>query len=429
MKKEVFLIAISASIALAADKAIDLNIINANNLGGITGAGVNVGVVDGPANRDHPSLIGKIEDQIFSNYNGKPYEPDYTIDTHGSHVTSIIVGNPTSSVKGLAYNAKSYNVQISGQNIGSGKLEMPKGVYDYFANHSVIAINNSVNSNIYPLINMQGIDYYEAYKGNSPSYWLGQIYTNGVTSDLARLSQENKSVIVFAAGNEGIGSPGILATARSYDESLNTWITVGAIDTEYMTNTDGSIKMKATYLPGFSNGFIGASNYAILAPGQDVVGANAAYMVKPDFGSIDKKETRLLSGTSQATPYVTAAAALVKEKFPFLKANQVADVLLSTANTNFKIPKVIVKETKNTSKIYTAVNSYYTVFYIDTPIPKDENGDIDTAKVIEDLKAEGYNSIDAKNMVKRAYSLEYYNNEIAMLAKPWVVLANLMQTA
>ncbi|RAX51482.1 autotransporter-associated beta strand repeat-containing protein, partial [Helicobacter sp. 10-6591] len=42
-------------------------------------------------------------------------------------------------------------------------------------------------------------------------------------------------------------------------------------------------------------------------------------------------------------PFVSGAAALVQEKFPDLNGRQIADVLLSTANKNVVLPKVILK--------------------------------------------------------------------------------------
>ena len=70
MKKEVFLIAISASIALGANNQKDLDLINASAAydQGITGSDVKIGVIDGPANMDHPSLSNQIADHIYSEY-------------------------------------------------------------------------------------------------------------------------------------------------------------------------------------------------------------------------------------------------------------------------------------------------------------------------------------------------------------------------
>ena len=72
MNKKIFLFAISASLALAADNQKDLNLINAGAAhdNGITGEGIKIGVIDGAARLDHPSLVGQILSHKYSFYNG-----------------------------------------------------------------------------------------------------------------------------------------------------------------------------------------------------------------------------------------------------------------------------------------------------------------------------------------------------------------------
>ena len=125
-----------------------------------------------------------------------------------------------------------------------------------------------------------------------------------------------------------------------------------------------------------------------MAPGNNVVAANAAYGLRDVLGKTDKNEFIAISGTSQATPYVSGAAALVQEKFPFLAPSQVADVLLSTANQNFKKPKAIIKKTTIGEGLKS--KTYYTVFYLDDNEIPMKNGQVDTAQVEKDLDAEGY---------------------------------------
>ena len=162
MKKEVFLIAISASIALGANNQKDLDLINASAAyaHGITGSGVKIGVIDGPAKTDVSLLQGKVNDQMFSNYKGSTYIPDYTVDTHGTHVTSIIVGKNlgNDAPHGVAYEATSYNLQVTGRNTTGSNSDIevpsPDKIYSCFMDNGVSVINNSWNSKIYPLIAM-----------------------------------------------------------------------------------------------------------------------------------------------------------------------------------------------------------------------------------------------------------------------------------
>ena len=401
MKKEVLLIAISASIALGANNQKDLDLINASAAydQGITGSGVKIGVIDGAAKTDVSLLQGKVNDQMFSNYKGSTYIPDYTVDTHGTHVTSIIVGNNlgNNAPHGVAYGATSYNLQVTGRNTtgSNSAFEVPSSneIYSYFMDNGVSVINNSWNSKLYPLIAMNEMNYYPSYLSAEAGYWISKAFESKEMKSLAKIAEENKALVVFAAGNEGMSSPGIFATLPSYNEKLRSFLVVGAVDSNEITKNGDELILKGVSVPLFSNGFKGSINYALMAPGNNVLAANSAYLV-PDYvlGKIDKNEFIAISGTSQATPYVSGAAALVQEKFPFLKPNQVADVLLSTANQNFKKPKAIVKKTTgrglNDSQTAVEDKTYYTVFYLDEiPMKGDQ---VDKAQVEKDLQTEGY---------------------------------------
>ena len=84
----------------------DFELINYNDKS-VTGNGVFVGVIDSEINKDHPSLSGQIQDQIYID------DRDF-IDTHGSHVAGIILAKPSDGVRGVAIDAKAYGVRIFG---------------------------------------------------------------------------------------------------------------------------------------------------------------------------------------------------------------------------------------------------------------------------------------------------------------------------
>ena len=226
MKKEVFLIAISASIALGANNQKDLDLINASAAydQGITGSGVKVGVIDGPARDDVSLLQGKINDQMFSKYKGSTYKPDYTVDTHGTHVTSIIVGKKLrdDAPHGVAYGATSYNLQVTGRNTTGSNSDIevpsPDKIYSYFMDNGVSVINNSWNDLRYPLVGMDKMSYRPSFLSAGADFWISKAFDSREMVSLARISEENKALVVFAAGNEGMSSPGLFATLPSYNE-------------------------------------------------------------------------------------------------------------------------------------------------------------------------------------------------------------------
>ncbi|ECL3329987.1 S8 family serine peptidase [Campylobacter jejuni] len=343
----------------------------------ITGDGINVGVIDSAINGEHPSLKGKVLEQTFSTVNGKTYTPDYSVDTHGSHVAGIIGAKYIDENKphGVAYNAKLYGVQIFGNNKGSGSFNAPN-VYDYFKDKDVKIINNSWNSTTYPVVSMTQTGLYlDAYKNKSSNELFEQIQQNSTAKQLNQLTKENKTLVVFAAGNEGIISPGIMALSPLYNEELRSFLAVGSVDSSQITkNQDGKLVVNGRGLSGFSNGLLGAENFSLVAPGSNIKNVNAAYMQKSSFGRVDKDLYRTQSGTSMAAPMVSGAAALVAQRFPFLNGKQIADVLLSTANKDYVAPKLTVKETTlkviEGNKLVT--KNLYTIFYIDNEVPTDK---------------------------------------------------------
>ncbi|ECQ8136096.1 S8 family serine peptidase [Campylobacter upsaliensis] len=344
----------------------------------ITGDGIRVGVIDSAISGEHPSLKDKVLEQTFSTVNGKTYTPDYSVDTHGSHVAGIIGAKyiDENNPHGVAYDAKLYGVQIFGNNKSSGaKFDTPN-VYNYFKDKDVKIINNSWNSTLYPVVSMVEPGRYSlTLKNYSSTQLLQQIHSNQTAKELNDLAREKKTLVVFAAGNEGIISPGIMALSPLYNEELRSFLAVGSVDSSQITrNQDGKLVVSAKGLSGFSNGLLGAENFSLVTPGSNISNVNAAYMQPVVFGRPDNKLYRTQSGTSMAAPMVSGGAALVAQRFPFLNGKQIADVLLSTANKDYVAPKLTVKETTlkviEGNKLVT--KNLYTIFYIDNEVPTDK---------------------------------------------------------
>lgn len=343
----------------------------------ITGDGINVGVIDSAINGEHPSLKDKVLEQTFSKVNGKTYTPDYSVDTHGSHVAGIIGAKyiNENNPHGVAYDTKFYGVQIFGNKKGSGSFNAPN-VYDYFKDKDVKIINNSWNSTLYPVVGMvEPGSYFLTLKNSSSTQLLQRIHSNQTAKELNNLVKEKKTLVVFAAGNEGIISPGIMALSPLYNEELRSFLAVGSVDSSQITkNQDGKLVVNGRGLSDFSNGLLGAENFSLVAPGSNIKNVNAAYMQPVVLGRPDNKLYRTQSGTSMAAPMVSGAAALVAQRFPFLNGKQIADVLLSTANKDYVAPKLTVKET--TLKVIEGkklvTKKLYTIFYIDNEVPRDK---------------------------------------------------------
>ena len=366
----------------------------------VTGDGVYVGVIDSAINKDHPSLQGQVQEQIYSEYKGSQYTPDFSVDTHGSHVVGIILATKDDQIEGIAPNSKIYGVQITGHNIASGSEFKYPNIYDYYLNKDVKIINNSWNTETYPISGLNSLtSTSENFLTDSktPKFFLDTIKSNSAANDLIKLSKEKNMLSVFAVGNEGIISPGLMGLIPYYDESMRSFITVGALDSSKITKNDkGQFVISLEGVTLYSNGLKGAYNFGLVAPGTNIKNVNASYNTKdPISGRLDKNLYRTSSGTSQAAPMVTAAAALVAEKFKFLDGKQIVDVLLSTANRDYVAPKIIVKETTTGTTFcdngqVCPTKTKYTVFYIDNKIPRMDNGEIDEEAVEMDLILSNY---------------------------------------
>lgn len=342
---------------------------------GITGQGVIVGVIDSPINQNHPDFKDKILGQSLGKTGNKDYSPDFNSDVHGSHVAGIIGAKRNNTYPyGVAYDAKIYGLQATGANVGRAVL-VPTNAYEYFKDKNVKIINNSWGSAIFPVVGMRQLAWYsDTLKKETPDYIINTASSKNITKELIRLSKEKQVLMVFASHNQGISSPDLEAVLPYYDESLKAWLSVGSLDSSKIyKNSEGKLVVEAKGLSDFGNAFVGAENFSLVAPGSNINSINASYGVKDGifFSSANKRLYRTLSGTSMAAPMVSGAAALVSQKFPFLNGKQIADVLLSTANKNYQAPKLTVKVTKDLLNTQTRKKQdYYTIIYIDQPIPK-----------------------------------------------------------
>ncbi len=126
------------------------------------------------------------------------------------------------------------------------------------------------------------------------------------TQALKELAATDRTVVVVAAGNQGQTEVAWPARHAASAWAQGTVLVVGAVDAQRQ-------------LADFSNRAGEVAAHYLVAPGVGIVGAGAT-------------GTLTLSGTSQATPAVSGAAALLLSKWPYLRASQVSAILLQTAD-------------------------------------------------------------------------------------------------
>ncbi|MDD2167466.1 S8 family serine peptidase [Glaesserella parasuis] len=384
----------------------------------IDGSNVVVGVVDSLFNPEHPSLQGKaIEiggyknfDDIYKNDAGSigSAQKDNATFRHGTHVAGILLGRHLGRTPTFENNGDPYGVAPNAKFYGAAFKESSNfnywnlNLFDFFSKDPKLNIvNHSWGYKVFPY--EQNISNYEqalkTVESNDP--YNGYNNKNEVER-IVKLAKERKVLNVFGSGNDGKNSASLFELLPRYDEDIRSFIAVGMLDADGIDiASDGKIIIKekrvnqlssggerTLTLQGihkYSNGFLGSQAYSLMAPGSKIDAANALFDVHNKLNREKQEEFIPLTGTSQAAPMVSGAAALVAQKFPFLNGKQIADVLLSTANQNYTLPKVIIKQKPN----YDA----FSVIYIDQDIPQDE------AQIRQDIAELGYSDTPDKDKV------------------------------
>lgn len=219
---------------------------------GYTGDGVKVAILDSGCIQ-HPDLINNIIGG--KNFTSEGSETDYNdLNGHGTHVAGIIAGN--GKVMGVAPNAKLLILKVLDKT-GNGNCQ---GIYD--------AINYAIEQKV-DIINMS----------------LGIAINVNEIHTMLKKAVDNNICVVCACGNEGDGKA--FTDEYSYPASYNEAISVGAID---------NARVNAVFTN--SN-----KEVDLVAHGVNVVSTHLNYGY------------RSMSGTSQATPHVAGALALLKEYY------------------------------------------------------------------------------------------------------------------
>lgn len=249
---------------------------------GADGAKIRIAVIDtGVFNHS------ELSDRLLAGYNyvaNKSIAAGSNSDDngHGSHVAGIIGGSAgTGYSVGVAPASQIVPIKVLDQN-GSGTLaNLAKGL-DY---------SRSKNANAF-IVNLS-----LGWDGSSSSTITTALKNNVKAGQL----------IVAAAGNSGYDNPHWPARYATESWANGQILAVGAVD-------------QNNVIASWSNRAGDSMDYYLVAPGVSIV---STYNQTGTYA--------YLSGTSMAAPVVSGAAALIKSYWPYLSANKVAGVLLTTA--------------------------------------------------------------------------------------------------
>ena len=256
-------------------------------------AGVSVAVVDTGVNLDHPELAGKIGKRFdfvdlsgidTRNFIGKTHGLDDVPEDevgHGTHVSGIICGAGLAMNEGVAPDCRLLAVRVLAT-MRSGDRLVGAGIVDNINNGIKWAVDNGAD-----VINMSlGI---RNEGGGLPH------------ADVIRYALAKGTTVVAASGNDG-------SADRYYPGALPGVIAVGAVD------NNGAVTNFTSY----------GANITVVAPGVNI------------YSSFAHEGYAYATGTSQASPFVSGAIALMKSfaknRDRKLSTRQIVDILKRTSD-------------------------------------------------------------------------------------------------
>ncbi|EPD53722.1 hypothetical protein HMPREF1210_00545 [Paenisporosarcina sp. HGH0030] len=260
---------------------------------GYDGTGVKVAILDTGIDPNHADVKNAIA-EAKSFVPGEDYVDHHG---HGTHVASTVAGSGAASggkYKGVAPGAKLLIGKVL-SNAGSGSTSSIIEAMQWAVQEKADVVSMSLGSD-------------EPSDGTDP---LSQAVNN--------LSDTSNTLFVIAAGNAGpdkstIGAPGVAEKA----------LTVGAVD-----------KSANEFLANFSSRGPVINNFRakpeITAPGVAIVAARAAGTT---MGTAVDNYYTSANGTSMATPHVSGAAAILKQRHPDWSGDHIKQVLTGTAVAN-----------------------------------------------------------------------------------------------
>jgi subtilisin family serine protease len=261
----------------------------------LTGKGMTAGVIDTGIDPDHPDLKGRV--RLFHDFTYQKKPEPYDDQGHGTHVAGTIAGGNTSGIGiGVAPETTLIIAKVFDSS-GSGSSEILLAAMQWMADpdgnpDTIDDVPSVVN-------NSWGGSEEEAPSDQSPYY-------------LAVAAWRKLDIFpVFAAGNEG-NAPFTISVPGAYPVSF----AVGATD-----STDR------------------IANFSSVGPGQVVIGDDLQNFPKPDvsapgvsvYSSIPGGKYGSKSGTSMATPHVTGAVVLTRQKFKGKKVEEIEKILRDSA--------------------------------------------------------------------------------------------------
>ena len=283
-----------AGLSVVNNRANNLNLKEAYDQG-LTGTGVKVGVVDSLVAEGHPGI---------QNLTRKTYSAEQQPSSlHGTQVALVLAGkhDGLGNITGIAPDVHVYSAGAGRSGLIS--QEAAVNAWEDLTRQGVGIINNSFGS-----------DGLQSYKEEAERYYAS---SKKETTLIGRMKQviDAGALLIFASGNEGYTHPTDYPLYPLAEPELAKGLiavtgTYGGQDISPNANRCGDAKNWCL-----------AANYDVYIPP-----ANAKAGTDISNAALDR-----VSGTSSAAPQVSGAAALVKQKYPWMSNDNLRTTLLTTA--------------------------------------------------------------------------------------------------
>jgi hypothetical protein len=293
---------VSVNYAPELSNQYGLSLIGADtiNSAGYTGSGIKVAVVDTGIDSSHSEFSGRT---IYgTDFGGSTNGYAGDEDGHGTHVASIIGANKDAvGMRGVAYDATLYSYRVandSGTLSGLNSDSKKATVFNQHVTDNIRVSNNSWGSSA------TATSYSEAT--------LRWLYPNTISA--LRRAQQNGTVFVFSAGNDGKYNAQLIGgLPYRITELANEWLTVVAVGSN-LQETDYTSRCGV------------AADFCVTAPGGgDDQSADGIYAAQANGTYVR------YSGTSMAAPHVSGVVATTMQQFPSLTAAQIVTRVKDTA--------------------------------------------------------------------------------------------------
>ncbi len=324
---------------------------------------------------------------------------------HGTHIAGTIgaVGNNNLGVSGVAW-----KVKIIPLKVGNADGEIEDADIISALNYLVSLLNDNPEMKL-AAVNMS----YGGYVSHNPEY----IRQRDIAFRAYRaLDKLNRTIMIMAAGNEGIG----VGIPAPFTEPEFEWTNIYGLNAPQYNKGDYIYPAAFTGInhkivvgavasddsaPFFTNWGNGVD---VSAPGDDILSTYQPYAEDNE----EHKLYELSDGTSMATPHVVGAAALLMSKYPEASPYQIKNSILEGANSDLN-PLVYPYEKRCTNFINGIIEALT------------EDGSVLTDKEIQNIKNMTRNalisfaSLDGKSKVSRkgfldiAKSIEVLSQKVA----------------